>query len=167
MRRLKYANRPLQKNGSLEREIVTIDEFWKLLETIDSTALDSGEGDADDALAPLIDAISKLKVTEIESFEEHLARVLFTLDGKAYADNCGKSDDGFLYARCFVVGMGKQFYERVVANPSDMPKSSDQWLEPLLSVASQGWAKVTGNYEEDWDHKSTVSYQTGSNSDQW
>ncbi len=149
---------------------MTPDDFWKLIDTIDAVALDKGEAFEDAAVAPLVDALSELDGPEIESFEDYLAQTLFALDGRVYAENAGdsgRSADGFLYARCYVVGKGREFYCRVLENPTKMPDRIDQWLEPLLFVPRRAWSRRTGSEEEDWAHEIAVSWETGSNSGQW
>ncbi len=149
---------------------MTVDEFWKLMDAVDRAVLGNGQALEDVAVASLIDALSVLDTLEIESFEDHLAKALFALDGEVYADNAGdsgRSGDGFLYARCYVVGKGVEFYRRVLENPTQMPDRINQWLEPLLFVAARAWARATGGHEEDWDYQATVSWETGSNSEQW
>lgn len=147
---------------------MTENEFWSRIAKIDVKALN--EGAEDDAVQPLIENLTKLKPNEIEQFEEFLAKQLYALDAEVYADSAGdsgKSGDGFLYARCFVVASGRAFYETVLADPSKFPDSIDKWCEPLLYVAQRAWADVTGKSEEDWDYFPSVSYETGSNSERW
>jgi len=151
---------------------MTEDDFWKLISNIDGSELDSLEEDdyPEDQLEPLVSSLSKLNTKEIEDFEDKLSYFLYNLDGEKYADNAGESgesDDGFLYARCWVVAKGKKHYETVLANPQKMPKEISQWCEPLIYVASKAWALSTGNDDEDWDYTPKYNYETGSNSSLW
>jgi Protein of unknown function (DUF4240) len=142
--------------------------FWSLITLIDRSAL--GDGDEEAAIAPLTDALAKLPEAEIAGFAEQLAQVLYDLDGEAFANHAGESGgsgDGFLYARCFVVARGEQHYQRVLADPTAMPQSLDDWCESLLYVPRHAWARVTGGAAEDWDHETSVSYETGSNTAKW
>jgi hypothetical protein len=142
--------------------------FWRLVSKIDRGAL--REGDEEGAVEPLVEALSQLAEAEIGAFEDQLAQCLFDLDGRQYADQAGESGqsgDGFLYARCYVVARGKKYFEGVKASPERMPKSTEDWCESLLYAARQAWAMSTGNDEDDWDHLSPVSYETGSNRAQW
>lgn len=143
-------------------------QFWRLIGVVDRGAL--GRSDDDAAVQPLIDELAKRHEAEIAAFEEQLAQVLYDLDGEIYAQSSGESgdsDDGFLYARCFVVACGEQNYRRVLENPSAMPQSLDEWCEALLYVASRAWAEKTGRDEEDWAFQASVSYETGSNATKW
>jgi hypothetical protein len=147
---------------------MTENEFWSQIAKIDLKALKAGA--EDDAVQPLIESLAKLKPSEIEQFEEFLTRQLYALDAQVFADNggdSGKSGDGFLYARCFVVASGRAFYETVLADPSKFPASIEKWCEPLLYAAQQAWANATGRPEEDWDYTTSVSYETGSNRERW
>ena len=142
--------------------------FWLLIGKIDRDAL--RDGDEEGALEPLVEALAEYGEAEIKEFENILAQCLYDIDGRAYADQAGesgRSGDGFLYAACYVVARGKKHYDSVKADPAKMPKSLDEWCEPLLSVAQQAWAAATGNDEESWDHNAPVNYETGSNKVNW
>ena len=152
---------------------MTEDEFWDLIdEHIDKDALSAlGEDDyPEELMDSLVEKLSALDVEEIQQFEERLAKALFDIDGKRFADNAGdsgQSGDGFLYCRCWVVANGKDYYQRIFNSPSDMPTSISQWLEPLLYVSSRAWAEKTGNDEEAWDYDTQYSYESGSNESEW
>jgi hypothetical protein len=142
--------------------------FWRLIGKVDLTAL--REGDEEEAVEPVVDALANCSEADIFAFDDILSQFLHDIDGRAYADESGdsaKSADGFLYARCFVVAMGKKHYETVKADPTKMPKSLHDWCESLLGVAPQAWSIVTDNEEEDWDHQPPVSRETGSNAAKW
>jgi hypothetical protein len=112
-------------------------QFWMLIARIDQGALD--DGDEEGAVDPLVAALAALPPREIEGFAELLARALHAIDGRAYADAAGaagQSGDGFLYARCYVVARGRDFYEGVIADPLRMPGSIDQWCEALPEAAA-------------------------------
>ena len=143
-------------------------EFWNLIAKVNATALDHGNEDA--AVQPLQYALSALPEQKLADFGEVLSQKLYALDGKTYAQNAGESgdsDDGFLYARCYVVAKGQKFYESVLADPRKMVKSIDQWCEALLSVHWNAWADLTGNDASDWPFAASVSYESGSNETLW
>ncbi len=103
-------------------------EFWQAITKVNQTALQ--ECDEEVAVEPLIDYLSDFDEFEIRDFENILARTLYEIDGQVYADNAGqsgKSGDGFLYARCFVVAKGWEFYNKVKTAPTNMPDSIDEW----------------------------------------
>lgn len=147
-------------------------EFWKLIETIHTAELDKLSEDdyPEELLVALVQALSKRQVRDIEAFEDKLSFFLYQLDGRKYADNAGESGqsgDGFLYARCWVVAKGRDFYERVLKDPKMMPKDIRHWCEPLLYVSAQAWAMSTGQDEEEWDYIPEYDYETGSNEALW
>ncbi|MCB9291546.1 MAG: DUF4240 domain-containing protein [Lewinellaceae bacterium] len=66
---------------------------------------------------------------------------------KVYAENMGKipgggqvfSSDYFLYARACVVANGKDYYEKILVNPAQMPK--DFTFESLLYLAADAYKR--------------------------
>ena len=142
--------------------------FWRLIGLIDVDALDNGNEDR--AIHPLHEALVKKSEEDLFAFEEQLALHLYAIDGEVYADNAGDSggsDDGFLYARCYVVAKGREFFETVKSDPTLMPKSIEQWCERLLYAHRDAWARVTQRDSSEWPFFSSVSYESGSNSDLW
>ncbi len=129
-----------------------INEFWKIIGFIDQGALE--ECDDEEAVEPIVSELASKSESEIDQFQEHLSQALYAIDGQKWIEESGESSgsgDGFLYARCYAVAKGQEFYSNVLNNPSTMLKSSDQWAESLLYVAGQAWAELTGNDEEDYD----------------
>jgi hypothetical protein len=142
------------------------DRFWQLIDMIERAQIGEARDD-EAALRPLLEALSNETEDDIRAFEDQLARALYRLDGKKLANEAGESggsDDGFLYARCWVVAQGRERYQAVIADPSRMPKTVDEWFEPLLYVAAEAWQEKTG---EEWDHEPAVSWETGSNGEAW
>lgn len=68
-----------------------------------------------------------------------------------------------MYARCAVVANGREFYERVLANPKAMPKDLD--FESLLFLTHAAWERKTGDEYEGFE--TSVSYETYSNAAGW
>ena len=141
--------------------------FWALVDRLDWRH----EGDDGHTVAPVVAALTDLPPPEIVAFEEVLAEKLYALDGRAWAREIGSgwwggeppvSVDDFLYARCVVVANGKDFYEAVLSDPTQMPK--DMEFEALLFVASRAWESKTG---EEADFLTSVSYETFSNQAGW
>ena len=144
------------------------EKFWSLIALIDKDAL--AEDDEEGAIEPLQDALSDLELAELESFEEQLSLALHAIDGEEFAANAGDSggsDDGFLYARCYVVAKGRAYYNSVLANPKLMAKSEDMWCEALLYPHREIWAEKTGKDASDWTFEASVSYESGSNEELW
>ncbi|BAV09345.1 Protein of unknown function [Filimonas lacunae] len=62
-----------------------------------------------------------LYTLEKEPFQKYvqiLEEKLHHIDRKEIHEYTDGSDDGFLYARCFIVGMGQQYYNMVDKDPS-------------------------------------------------
>ena len=144
--------------------------FWDMI-----AMLDWRDEDDDDAIVePLVRALALLPDAEIGSFQEILAQKLYDLDGRTWARESGDevwfgdpdrlSVDGFLYARSAVVARGRETYETVRADPTQMPKSAA--FEALLYVAATAYERKTGLEWEDLDD-TEVSYETFSNEAGW
>jgi hypothetical protein len=139
-----------------------------VVDLIDKRALE--QGNEREAVAPVVSALTELSIRDIESFDEYLAQALYAIDGKTFADNAGdsgRSDDGFLYIRCYVVARGQHYYSRVAADPAAMPNAIEQWCETLLYAARNAWATKTGRDPEEWDFEPSVSYESASNESLW
>ncbi len=120
-------------------------DFWALIERVDRAAL--AQCNEDKAIELVVQALQERPEADIFAFEEQLAKALHNLDGRKYADEAGdsgNSDDGFLYTRCYVVGCGKARYDAVLADPTLMPKTTDEWFEALLGVAQEAYESREG-----------------------
>lgn len=62
--------------------------------------------------------LNKLSKRESFSFNRILEKKLYDLDNKEIYNFIGGSDDGFLYHRGFIVGMGKKYYYSILNKPS-------------------------------------------------
>ncbi len=147
---------------------MTDSEFWNLIAQVDLQALERGEEES--AVLPVQTGLSGKTEAELVEFQEALAQKLYAIDGEAYARNAGESgfsDDGFLYARLYVIARGREYYEAVRAHPERMPKSIRHWCEPLLYVHKYAWEALTGRSASEWPFSPTVSYESGSNPGLW
>ena len=140
-------------------------KFWNIIKLI---KLD----DEGNTIEAAIEKLASFSEDDIKAFEEALAQRLYKLDTKLYAEQIGKnayqnddtyfSPDYFLYARCYVVAKGKDFYNIVVSKPENMPKNKE--FEPLLELASEAYKRKTG---EELEFKASVDYETFSNEEGW
>ncbi|MBW8686640.1 DUF4240 domain-containing protein [Chitinophaga rhizophila] len=55
---------------------------------------------------------------ELTKFNHVMEEKLFHIDREEIHERTGGTDDGFLYRRCFIVGMGQTYYDMVDENPS-------------------------------------------------
>jgi len=150
-----------------EKEVLSEANFWEIIAFLDWEKT----GDDEAVIAPAVDELSKLPVAFIYQFEDKLAEKLYQLDTQIHAENCGVnrwksgkyfSADVFLYERCCVVANGKDFYEKVLADATQMPKDID--FEPLLYIAANSYEKQTNTPMQ---YAPTVSYETFSNKSAW
>lgn len=121
--------------------------FWKII-----GLLDWEQDKPDEVIRPAVDYLSQQPVPAIQAFQDWLSEKLYLLDGEKYTVQAVKnayrgvehpfSVDEFLYARCYVVAQGKEFFEQVFGNPEAMPQ--DQSFEALLRIAAQAYKKKTG-----------------------
>jgi uncharacterized protein DUF4240 len=144
--------------------------FWDLIAKLDWR----DEADDDAIVEPLVRALALLPDAEIGSFQEILAQKLYDLDGRAWARESGDevwfgdpdrlSVDGFLYARGAVVARGRETYDAIRADATQMPRNAA--FEALLYVAATAYERKTGLEWEDLDD-TEVSYETFSNEAGW
>ena len=142
--------------------------FWRIIRLFNWKKL----GDDDAVIEPAVAALAQMKISDLEHFEDILARKLYALDTEAHAREIGEyayqpgkyfSVDEFLYQRCVVVANGHEFFESVLADPTQMPKDCE--FEAILSVAELANERKTG--EEFFDHDTPLSYETYSNLEGW
>jgi hypothetical protein len=114
------------------------EQFWALLETAWaplgtetnrarwalSTRRPGNKPDVDsleDALQEFLDNVAagcrELSGEDLTDLDRVLERKLFDIDREDIQTVTDGSDDGFLYARGFVVAMGQAFYDAVAAEP--------------------------------------------------
>jgi hypothetical protein len=61
--------------------------------------------------------LDTLSAPELLAFDRILERKLYDIDRADIHERTDGSDDGFLYCRGFIVGVGRAYYEAVLANP--------------------------------------------------
>lgn len=113
------------------------DRFWSMIETAWATvgskaksrqALAAGklsEGRVaalqetlEEAVTPALrEQLAALPAHELLAFDRILERKLYDIDRADIHERTDGSDDGFLYCRGFIVGMGRKYYEAVQVNP--------------------------------------------------
>ena len=144
-------------------------QFWAIIDLFDWRTRNS-----EAILKPAIEALSRFSTEEIHLFHNILNEKLYTLDGQRFAEQLGSnryapeenkyfSGDGFLYARCCVVANGKNFYEKVLKNPTKMPK--EHTFESLLYLPAKAFQLKTKR--EDYNYFPDVWHETFSNAAGW
>ena len=140
--------------------------FWKIIDLFDWT-----QSEDDNIMKASIVALASDSVRTIFEFADLLSEKLYTLDGKFYAQQIGTTSwqpnaffsvDNFLYVRCCVIANGKEFYEKVLNNPSLMPK--DVTFESLLYLPSMAYElKLNKKYS----YSPSYPIETFSNKEAW
>lgn len=85
----------------------------------DEPELDDLDGALDAVMESLRAAFANedMPQQEVVAMDRVLERKLYDIDRQDIQEVTDGSDDGFLYARGFIVAMGKAFYDAVLANP--------------------------------------------------
>lgn len=145
------------------------DVFWRIIGLFNWKKT----GDDEAVTKSAVSALAQMTVDDIYRFDDILAEKLHSLDTEAHAREIGEdayqpgkyfSPDCFLYARCVVVANGPEFYETILADPTEFPE--DMEFEALLTVATFAYEQKTGD-EEGYDHVTEVSYESFSNQAGW
>jgi hypothetical protein len=100
---------------------MTADEFWKIV----GRAHQASGGDMPVKCEKLADDLRKLDPSEIESFAEHFREFRnkayrWDLWNAAYLICGGCSDDGFTDFRSTLISMGRQMFEKALADPDSL-----------------------------------------------
>ena len=127
-----------------------VEQFWKLIEKTHQNSQGAPRKQAD----LLVDELAKLSEADILSYQS----ILEDMVDKAYigelwdvafilASGWGCSDDGFEYFRAWLVGQGKDVYEKALSDPESLVDvvnfgQETQW-EELLGVAMYAYEMST------------------------
>ena len=143
------------------------DLFWKTIEKFDWEK----EGDDKAVMEPAIRFLSQCSIKNIKLFHDILSEKLYALDGERYARQTGSniysengpfSVDVFLYARCCVIANGREYYEHVLQDPTEMPK--DLTFEAILNLPAYAFELKTGL---EFEHIPSKNYETFFNTEGW
>lgn len=146
---------------------ISEENFWEHIENLDWDK----EGDDNAVLEPAIVRLAREDVKVICGFQDMLSRKLFELDTKTHAENIGEdayspdryfSPDVFLYARCCVIANGRELFETVLKDPSQMPK--DLIFGALLRLVPLAYEQKTGRR---FEYISAYPIETYSNKTGW
>ncbi|HEY0271945.1 MAG TPA: DUF4240 domain-containing protein [Chitinophaga sp.] len=118
--------------------------FWELIEASwadspedNEDRLDALDTNDEDELLELADTMTDVIVhnyrerltgldqASLTVFLRILEEKLFHLDRKEIHDYTNGSDDGFLYARGFIVFMGKAYYDKIDQDPSEATEDAE------------------------------------------
>lgn len=156
----------LRRQQACHSARVDIEAFWDLVEVANKAGSDRTQ--------LLTEALAQRTVAELVEFDLQLERQKQRADtwqmwGAAYAicdSHC--SDDGFWYFQSWLIGLGREAFERVVADPdalADVPevralagRPSHEWAEDdwpdwelLDYVAAEAYERITGGDGDDFE----------------
>ncbi|MFC6010070.1 DUF4240 domain-containing protein [Nocardia lasii] len=151
--------------------------FWSLLESAwervgsgterRAALISSSDRSSDDALldpflAELRTLSAGLTSAELTALDRALERSLFDIDRASIQEITDGSDDGFLYCRGFIVAMGREHYDAVLADPQNA--LTDAECEEMCYFFTHLHNDLFGSYPETG---SGISRETASNPAHW
>lgn len=160
---------------------MTTSQFWKIIEASwgDSPKLFKKRAQVlksndEETLVELSEELSEtvlrnynkrlhlLNKDDLTAFIHILEERLYNLDREEIHMYTDGSDDGFLYCRCFILGMGEQYYTMIDTNP--------EMATMDIEAEAFGFAAY-GVYHEkfgdEFDRYHVHSIESGSNSNGW
>lgn len=99
---------------------------------------------------------------DFTGFIHILEEKLFNIDREEIQEFTDGSDDGFLYCRCFIVGMGEKYYNLIDKNPSKATMD--------LEAEIFGFSAYTiyqEKFGEEFERDSIYCIESGSNTEGW
>ncbi|TXT10547.1 hypothetical protein VHUM_02052 [Vanrija humicola] len=130
-------------------------------ETLDYEAASALEPHLRPFLAALKTTLQAYTQPQLAAWDAHITQALYDIDREDVHAATDGSDDGFLYARGFIVAVGKDYYDKVNAQPSTYA-IEDAEFESICYEA----AHVHDARFGEWPPR-TVSRESGSNKAGW
>jgi Protein of unknown function (DUF4240) len=117
---------------------------------------------ADEILENYKKRLFLLNKQELTDFIHNLEERLFIIDRKEIQEYTDGSDDGFLYCRCFILGMGEQYYKMVDNEPAKA--TPDLEAEDFGFLVYKVYEEKFG---EDFERNSIYCIESCSNHNGW
>ncbi|QHT71373.1 DUF4240 domain-containing protein [Rhodocytophaga rosea] len=155
--------------------------FWKIIETawqnlplldeLRQQALQSNEaslfegvsfGLNDEVVEEMESQLEKLTEQELTAFNHIMEEKLYTIDREEIHKYTDGSDDGFLYCRGFIVGMGEQYYNEVNENPARATMDVE-----AESVCFIGYDVYEKRFGKEFERNTTYNIESCSNANGW
>jgi len=153
------------REAGASADVLTEERFWEIIALFDW----SDEEDNEAVMEPAVEVLSKMSIASIYQFQDTLSEKLRQLDTEIHAQvfmnkhpKGHLSVDDFLYVRCCVVANGKEFFERILQHPEEMPQ--DLTFSAMLHVASKAYERKTGRA---FHYVPALDYETYSNEQGW
>jgi hypothetical protein len=113
-------------------------------------------------VAALRKELSKMTSAELTAIDTVIERKLYDIDRSEIQEVTDGSDDGFLYARGWILAMGEAFYDAVDNDPR--VAIMDEECEEMCYLAAHVHEKKFGDWPKT---KSKISRESCSNPDGW
>ena len=114
----------------------------------------------DQVIPALRDRLQELNQNDLLAFDRILERKLWEIDRAEIQEHTDGSDDGFLYARGFIVAAGRDYYNAVNATPERA--QMDVECEDICYLSFHVYSEKFGKMP-----KSDLSRESGSNQSGW
>jgi len=99
---------------------------------------------------------------DLTKFIHILEERLYNIDREEIQEHTDGSDDGFLYCRCFILGMGQQYYSMVDKDPS---KATMDLEAEIFGFSA--YEQYEEKFGEEFDRYSIHSIESCSNEKGW
>lgn len=99
---------------------------------------------------------------DLTNFIHILEEKLFKIDREEIQEYTDGGDDGFLYSRCFIVGMGEHYYKMIDENP--VKATMDLWAE---SFGFSAYTVYEEKFGEEFERNSIHCIESCSNEEAW
>jgi hypothetical protein len=154
------------KNATLH--VMDEDLFWQLIESFNWQNI----GDDEAVMEPAIKALSQLSNKDICTFADLLSEKMHRLDSQLFAREIGNacytggdeyfSEKWFVSARCCAIVNGREFYTKVLSDPTCMPK--DLEFDAVLELAARAYERKT---QKKFAYLPRFNYETFANKNGW
>lgn len=106
--------------------------------------------------------LRQLDKEELTSFIHHFEERMYHIDRQEIQEYTDGSDDGFMYTRFFIVGMGREYYEMVDRDPSKATMDVEaEWF------GFSAYDVYEEKFEEEFDRYRYYNIGTASNRAMW
>ena len=147
-----WTNTP--KAQLLRQQVLTSNEESAVLELADSVSTDIAES--------LQHQLSALDQAELHQFILLMEEKLYAIDREEIHRYTDGSDDGFLYCRCFIVGMGHEYYDKINQTPSAATMDAE-----AEAIGFVGYTAYEGKFNDEFERYSVHSIESCSNPVGW
>ena len=161
--------------------MMTEEKFWRIIETawskvttlhiIRAIAIKTNDKDLLEELSSAMEtqilpyfneALSKLDKATLTAFIHFAESKLYQIDRKEIHQYTDGSDDGFLYCRCFILGMGEVYYNRIDKHP----KKAAMDLE-AESFGFEPYRVYEKKFGHEFDRNTVHCIESCSNEEKW